>query len=499
MGKPQYLQKFREEWLTEKLFKDWLLKIENDSSKTRCRFCKSEINAKRYDLIQHSNSKKHKEASKAFSTSRSITSFGKVTSIKTSMAEGGLALFIASHCSILSCDHLGELCVKQFSDSEAGKGIKMHGTKCTTVICNILSPHFENNFKTSFADQPYSILIDESTDISVLKFLGVTIMYFGRNIGKIMSTYLSLVEMEACDADAITEAVCKTIEEKGLNIKKMVGLGSDNASVMVGINNGVYKNLKEKVPSLIHIPCVCHSLQLAVSAAASTALPRNIEYLIKETYNWFSHSTLRQAQYKNLCNAINNGHDPLKIVKACDTRWLSIETAVSRILHQWIELKTLFQIARQKEKCYNAEILFNMYSDNNNLAYLTYLHPVLLEIQVVNKSFESNNVDSSKLLNDLTNLVYSIAKRIVNPYCKENFLTCNMDSYTSTNIQWPLEFTSILEKSNSSEDETKQLKERLVQFLQILLKQLQQRLPKNVAILQKVSMMSVRNSLLLVS
>jgi len=222
---------------------------------------------------------------------------------------------------------------------------------------------------------------------------------------------------------------------------------------MVGINNGVYKKLKEKVPSLIHIPCVCHSLQLAVSAAASTALPRNIEYLIKETYNWFSHSTLRQAQYKNLYNAINNGHNPLKIVKACDTRWLSIETAVSRILHQWIKLKTLFQIARQKEKCYNAEIVFNMYSDNNNLVYLTYLHPVLLEIQIINKSFESNNVDSSKLLDDLTNLVCSIAKRFVNPYCRENPLTCNMDSYTSPNIQWPLEFTSILEKSNSSEDE----------------------------------------------
>lgn len=233
MGKPQYSQKFREEWLTDKLFKDWLLKIENDSSKTRCRFCKSEINAKRYDLVQHSKSKKHIQASKAFSTSRSITSLVNTSTIKTSMAEGGLALFIAAHCSILSCDHLGVLCAKQFQDSEAGKGIKMHRTKCITVICNILSPHFENNLKKSIADQPYSILIDESTDISVLKFLGVTIMYFDRQIGKIMSTYLSLVEMQACDADAITDAVCKTIKEKGLDITKMVGLGSDNASVMV--------------------------------------------------------------------------------------------------------------------------------------------------------------------------------------------------------------------------------------------------------------------------
>jgi len=66
-------------------------------------------------------------------------------------------------------------------------------------------------------------------------------MYFDRKIGKIMSTYLSLVEMQACDADAITDAVCKTIEEKGLDITKMVGIGSDNASVMVGAT-GFIKN-----------------------------------------------------------------------------------------------------------------------------------------------------------------------------------------------------------------------------------------------------------------
>jgi len=90
-------------------------------------------------------------------------------------------------------------------------------------------------------------------------------MYFDLIVGKIVFTYLALVEMEAYDADAIQKA--------------------DNASVMVGINKGVYTKLNEKVRSLIHIPCVYNSLQLAVSAAASTTLPRNIDYLIKKTYN----------------------------------------------------------------------------------------------------------------------------------------------------------------------------------------------------------------------
>lgn len=56
---------------------------------------------------------------------------------------------------------------------------------------------------------------------------------------------------------------------------------------LVGINNGVYIKLKEEIPSLIYIPCtsICHSLQLAVLAAAAETLPRNIDHLIRETYN----------------------------------------------------------------------------------------------------------------------------------------------------------------------------------------------------------------------
>lgn len=56
------------------------------------------------------------------------------------------------------------------------------------------------------------------------------------------------------------------------------------------------------------------SLQLAVSAAASKTQQRNIEYKIRETYNWFSLSSLRQVQYKNMFKAINEGHEPLNIV-----------------------------------------------------------------------------------------------------------------------------------------------------------------------------------------
>lgn len=87
-----------------------------------------------------------------------------------------------------------------------------------------------------------------------------------------------------------------------LPITNMMRIGTDNASVITGQ--------------------ICHSLQLAVSSAAKQFLPRNLEYIISETYNWFSRSASRQAKYKDLYNTINDGKNPLKIVQSSQTRWL---------------------------------------------------------------------------------------------------------------------------------------------------------------------------------
>lgn len=57
-------------------------------------------------------------------------------------------------------------------------------------------------------------------------------------------------------------------------------------------------------------------------------------------------SSKRQHEYKELYSLINCGDEPLKILKVCDTRWLSIEPTVVRILAQWEELKLHFYITK---------------------------------------------------------------------------------------------------------------------------------------------------------
>lgn len=90
------------------------------------------------------------------------------------------------------------------------------------------------------------------------------------------------------------------VKSVDLALLKLRGIGTDNASLVVGVSSGVYQKLKAEIPSLILIRCVLHSLELAVSAAATYSLPRNMKFLITETYSWFSRSSLRQAAYRGV-------------------------------------------------------------------------------------------------------------------------------------------------------------------------------------------------------
>lgn len=321
-----------------------------------------------------------------------------------------MALFVSNHCAILPIDHLSELCNSFLLEDH----IKLHRTKCSRIIVNVLGPYFVTNLKDDIGSM-YSLLIDESTDIVVLKYLGITIIYFSKSQSKIITTFLSLEELVECDAKSIVAALKNALKKYDLDIKNRIGLGSDNASVMVGINNGVHAILKVDNPNLILIRCICHSLQLATSYACADTIPRHLDFLISETYNWFSKSTLRQHSYTEIYKTINDGHDPLKIVQASNTRWLSVETAVVRIIDQWYESKTNFSFSRNKDRCYTAEMLYTLYSDEKHLAYLLFLRPLLGEIQRVNKLFESEYVDSTKLAKELISLITLFMKLIVVP------------------------------------------------------------------------------------
>lgn len=62
------------------------------------------------------------------------------------------------------------------------------------------------NLKEDIGDM-YSVLIDESTDIAVHKYLGIAINYLSKSKKKIITTFLSLEELVECNAMANVTAI----------------------------------------------------------------------------------------------------------------------------------------------------------------------------------------------------------------------------------------------------------------------------------------------------
>ena len=202
-----------------------------------CKFCQCVLVPKLCDLKAHGKTKKHKTNADSSNTKQLTIPFQPLRkSSESQIAEGRMALFIGEHTSVSTCDHLNDLCKACFTDSKIASMTKIKRSKCSAILKNVLYPHFMSELKNSVGDNAFSLLIDESTDISINKYLGIALIYHDEMRGQIVSTFLSLTELEECNASGIVAALKKTLHDFGLNIKNLKGLGTDNASVMVGVN-----------------------------------------------------------------------------------------------------------------------------------------------------------------------------------------------------------------------------------------------------------------------
>ena len=141
MGK-QYKQKFKGEWLTNPKLKKWLREKKNfeGDSVGFCTHCNVNLNSNKLsDLLAHGKTGKHVKQAKlmAGSVNQQQPAIPFQTVLKVTdaqIAEAKMAMFIAEHTSIVTCDHLTDLCKSSFKDSRVAAQIQMKRTKCSGVI-----------------------------------------------------------------------------------------------------------------------------------------------------------------------------------------------------------------------------------------------------------------------------------------------------------------------------------------------------------------------------
>ncbi|XP_069089935.1 E3 SUMO-protein ligase KIAA1586-like [Pleurodeles waltl] len=237
----------------------------------------------------------------------------------------------------------------------------------------------------------HTLIIDESTDISVTKML---ILYFKfRSVASTehKTVFGEIVTLSACNAEAITTAVKEFYTANKLDLMKMVMFTSDGASVMLGKNNGVATRLKQSIPHLVEQHCVAHREDLGVDDAwKKVQMIREMETLLRTVNTVFSRSPLRKSKLDEIalvteCEAVS--FRPLN-----EVRWLSRHFAVGALLCNYEVALKYFDHERVEENDPFAKYCYKKLSDSNYHISFAALNDILGELASLCKLFQKSSL-----------------------------------------------------------------------------------------------------------
>lgn len=127
--KKTYKQKARVAWLKEAVFREWIVILDNHDKFVKCKYCQKHLKAKRSILLQHAKSNGHIKAAKPLSNQRLLEKSNYVVNnthkIEVCKAEVRQAIFIATHSTFRTSDHMVEVIRKSFSDSKIASNVKL--------------------------------------------------------------------------------------------------------------------------------------------------------------------------------------------------------------------------------------------------------------------------------------------------------------------------------------------------------------------------------------
>ncbi|KAJ8943846.1 hypothetical protein NQ314_009613 [Rhamnusium bicolor] len=303
------------------------------------------------------------------------------------MAELKAVSFIMEHNLPISLlDHLTPLCKSMFPDSNIARKMLCGRTKGSGIIFNVFKQQSFENIVLHLKKYPFSLIVDETTDVSVAKSLAIVARYC-KDDCLVNSIFFSFLHVKSAKAEDVASAISTLITSNDIPAKDFLEFGADNASVMMGRIGGVGARLKELNHNLFVMGCVYHSFNLC-SSKASEKLPRSVEEFVRDVSNYFSNSAKRIEAFEEFQEYSQTARH--RLLRFCITRWLSMQMVVNRILEQWSALK-LFFIAEvaDENSLHKAKSILDAFNNPIFHIYLYFLSYILKIINDMNLEFQS--------------------------------------------------------------------------------------------------------------
>lgn len=214
-----------------------------------------------------------------------------------------------------------------------------------------ISPKIQNNFITICgkiiqdnlvckinAAKSFSVLVDETTDVSRIEQLTLCIRYLDSaettdTINYVLrEDFLLFVPVHSTTGQNLASVIINSLKALGINDKYMVGQGYDGAASMSGNFKGVQTVIRESHPAALYVHCSAHTLNLAIAHSCNVQYIRNCIGTIKAIGNFIKSSAMRTNILKTKIKNIVPNTKWTKLTSMCDTRWVENHNGIQRFV-----------------------------------------------------------------------------------------------------------------------------------------------------------------------
>lgn len=217
--------------------------MKNKPDKAYCKVCKKELAAVVTALKKHTKAQYHIDRISDLMDPNLV----RIDSVlidhtmdrKVCDAELRMAAFLSEHdLSFNIMDHFSDLLPIMFPDSKIAAHFKCKRTKAKCIIINALGSYFHKNLVEKLKKPFFSVIIDETTDVSTCKQLAVTIRVYNKEAKKVQCSLFDLIELGSSNAETLYQAICRTFEKESIPLSNIIGFAADTTNVMFGEYNG---------------------------------------------------------------------------------------------------------------------------------------------------------------------------------------------------------------------------------------------------------------------
>uniref|UniRef100_UPI00358E6B22 uncharacterized protein isoform X4 n=1 Tax=Myxine glutinosa TaxID=7769 RepID=UPI00358E6B22 len=416
-------QNYRHEWEKESWAQGWLSVSKHHPGKAYCSFCDKHLVPGKSELIGHTKTSLHLQRAKTCQQSRPISSFAVTRDSTTVKAELNVVALIAR--KNISLNFLDSLVATLHGIADDSKGIKemsCNRTKGTYLLTECLSQYAHEKLVEDLKlSSGFSILCDKATDITMNKVFCVNVRFLNAN-NEPVTRFYCLIPVEEGDATGLYASLESTLQKDELHWDKVIGYASDGENLMQGAKNSLLTRMEEAAPNLFVLKCYCHTFHL-VAEHASKVLSKTADQLIHDVYNYFKMSPNRQKSYAEFQKFVDV--DTHRILKPCQTRWLSVAQCVTRILEQWPALVLFFTAEASDKSSLQAERILQALKSTYVKATLEFCAYVLGDLTGLNVIFQSNGFQLHRLVTEVVRVVKVLCQNFRKPI--QNLTNINVD------------------------------------------------------------------------